>query len=175
LPPARARSQGDEEAGTLDLILAHPVGRSRLALHRFAAICVGLVAVVAVLSLLMLAIRVPAKLDSVPVANLAAMNLQLVLFGAGAGALAFAVGAATGSKAWALGLGSGVAVLGYLANSVFPMAEGLEWTQNLSPWHWYLGGDPLVNGLQPANLPAPGRRPPSCSWRPARGGSTPAT
>jgi ABC-2 type transport system permease protein len=142
---------GDEEAGTLDLPLAYPVSRLRLALQRFAAIVVGLVAVVAVLLLIMLAIRVPAQLDSVPVANLAAMNLQLVLFGAGAGALAFAVGAATGSKGLALGLGAGVAVLGYLANSVFPMAEGLEWTRNLSPWHWYLGGDPLVNGLQPAN------------------------
>jgi ABC-2 type transport system permease protein len=142
---------GDEEAGTLDLPLAYPVGRLQLALQRYAAILVGLVAVVAVLLLIMLAIRVPAQLDSVPVANLAAMNLQLVLFGAGAGALAFAVGAATGSRSWALGLGAGVAVLGYLANSVLPMATGLEWTQNLSPWHWYLGGDPLVNGLQPAN------------------------
>jgi ABC-2 type transport system permease protein len=141
----------DEEAGTLDLPLAYPVGRLRLALQRFAAVLVGLVLVVAVLLLVMLAIRVPAQLDSVSVPNLAAMNLQLVLFGAGAGALAFAVGAATGSKGWALGLGSGAAVLGYLANSVLPMAEGLEWTRNLSPWHWYLGGDPLVNGVQVGN------------------------
>jgi ABC-2 type transport system permease protein len=41
-----------------------------------------------------------------------------------------------------------VAVLAYLANSVFPQLQGLEWTRDLSPWHWYLGGEPLKNGLQ---------------------------
>jgi ABC-2 type transport system permease protein len=139
---------GDEEAGTLDLTLAHPVDRSRLALQRFGAIVLGLVVVVAVLLLVVLAVRVPAQLDSVSPANLAAMSLQLLLFGALFGALAFAIGGWTGSRVLALGLSAGVAVLAYLANSVFPMAESMTWTRSISPWGWYLGEDPLVNGLQ---------------------------
>ena len=142
---------GDEDAGTLDLTLAHPVGRLRLALQRFAAITLGLVAVIAVLFLAMLAIRQLAQLDTVPIGNLAAMNLQLVLFGLCFGALAFAVGAATGSKGLALGVAAGLAVLTYLANSVFPQANALTWTRKFSPWYWYMGNHPLVNGLQVGN------------------------
>jgi ABC-2 type transport system permease protein len=83
-------------------------------------------------------------------ANLAAVSLQLALFGVTFAALAFAVGAATGRRGLALGVSAGVAVLAYLANSVLPQVESLAWARNLSPFHWYLGGSPLTNGLQPA-------------------------
>jgi ABC-2 type transport system permease protein len=139
---------GDEEAGTLDLLLAHPVGRTRLALQRFAALAAALALVGLVLWLAMLAVAGPAELEGVSAAELAAATLQLALFGACLGGLAFAVGAATGRKALALGASAGVAVLTYLANGVFPQVQGLEWTRDLSPWHWYLGGEPLKNGLQ---------------------------
>jgi ABC-2 type transport system permease protein len=138
----------DEEAGTLDLLLAHPVSRTRLALQRFAALAAALVLVGAVLWLAMLAIAGPAELAGVSAAEFAAATAQLVLFGACLGALALAIGAATGRKALALGGSAGVAVLAYLANGVFPQLEGLEWTREVSPWHWYLGGEPLKNGLQ---------------------------
>jgi ABC-2 type transport system permease protein len=139
---------GDEEAGTLELLLAHPVGRTRLALQRFAALAAALVLVGAVLWLVLLAIAGPAELEGVTVAEFGAATTQLALFGACLGALAFAVGAATGRRALALGVSAGVAVLAYLANGVFPQVQGLEWTRDVSPWHWYLGGEPLKNGLQ---------------------------
>jgi ABC-2 type transport system permease protein len=139
---------GDEEAGTLDLLLAHPVSRTRLALQRFAALTTALALVGALLWLGMLAIAGPAELEGVSAAELAAATIQLALFGACLGGLAFAVGAATGRKALALGISAGMAVLAYLANGVFPQVEGLEWTREVSPWHWYLGGEPLTNGLQ---------------------------
>lgn len=140
---------GDEDAGTLDLILAHPVSRARLALHRFAAVCVATVVISLALWLVMLALTGPAKFDGVSAGEFAAANLQLTLFGIGVGALAFAVGAASGRKALTLGASAGLVVLGYLANSVIPMADGLEWTRELSPFYWYLGGDPLSRGLDP--------------------------
>ena len=139
---------GDEEAGTLDLLLAHPVSRTRVVLQRFAALAAALMLVGAVLLLAMLAIAGPAELEGITAAELAAATTQLALFGACLGALAFAVGAATGSKALALGTSAGVAVLTYLASGFFPQVEGLEWTRQVSPWHWYLGGEPLKNGLQ---------------------------
>jgi ABC-2 type transport system permease protein len=39
-------------------------------------------------------------------------------------------------------------VLAYLANGILPQVAGLAWTRNVSPFYWYLGGDPLANGLQ---------------------------
>jgi ABC-2 type transport system permease protein len=139
---------GDEEAGTLDLVLAHPVSRTRVALQRFAALAAALVVVGAVLWLAMLAIAGAAELEGITAAELAATTVQLALFGACLGAVAFAVGAATGSKALAIAVSAGVAVLTYLASGFFPQIEGLQWTRDLSPWHWYLGGEPLKNGLQ---------------------------
>jgi len=107
-----------------------------------------LMAVGAVLWLVMLAISGPAQLDGISTAEFAAAAAHLVLFGACIGGLAFAVGAATGRRAPALGISAGAAVLGYLANGVLPQVRGLEWTRQASPWHWYLGGEPLRNGLQ---------------------------
>jgi ABC-2 type transport system permease protein len=101
-----------------------------------------------VLFALMVALRVPFELTTVTVGGFLAMNAHLALFGAMFAALAFAVGAATGSRALALGTSAGVAVLAYLANSVFPQVAALGWTRALSPFHWYLGGDPLTNGPQ---------------------------
>ncbi len=139
---------GDEGAGTLDLVLAHPVSRPRLALQRFAGLATGMALVAAVLFLAMLALRGPAQLSAIGVAEFAAMNLHLALFGLFFGALAFAVGAATGSKAAALGVSAGLAVLAYLANGVFPQVDALAWTRDLSAFHWYAGGSPLANGVQ---------------------------
>lgn len=138
---------GDENAGTLDLVLAHPVSRRSLALQRCAGMLVSMAAVAAALLVALLVLRAPMQLDTISVGGLAAMNLQLALFGAFVGAVAFAVGAATGSRALALGCGAALTVLAYLANSVFPQVASLAWTRDLSPFHWYLGGEPLRNGV----------------------------
>jgi ABC-2 type transport system permease protein len=139
---------GDEEAGTLDLLLAHPVGRTRLALQRFAALLLGVAMIAGLLCLAMIALSGPAQFDGVTAGEFVAITVQLLLFGGFFGALAFAVGAATGRKGVTLGLSAAVAVLAYLANSVIPQVEALSWARDLSPFYWYLGGDPLVNGVQ---------------------------
>lgn len=139
---------GDEEAGTLDLIAAHPVSRPGLALQRFGSFLVSVVIIAVVFWLAMLALIVPAQLDDISIEGFTAMHVHLVLFAAFFGAVTFAVGAATGRKSLALGIGSGVGVLGYVANGIIPQVDGLKWVENLSPFHWLTGGVPLRNGLQ---------------------------
>jgi ABC-2 type transport system permease protein len=39
-------------------------------------------------------------------------------------------------------------VLAYLGDSFLPQINGLQWTETMSPFDWYLGGEPLVNGVQ---------------------------
>ncbi len=34
---------------------------------------------------------------------------------------------------------------------MLPQVDGLEWTRNLSPFHWLTGGSPLRNGVQLGN------------------------
>jgi hypothetical protein len=94
------------------------------------------------------------------------------------GALAFAVGAATGRKGLALGISAGVAVFAYLASGFFPQVEGLEWglewTREVSLWHWYLGGEPPRTASRPATRCSCSRGPLDW-WPPAPGSSTTAT
>jgi ABC-2 type transport system permease protein len=142
---------GDEEDGVLDLLLAHPVTRARLALERFGALAVSVVLAAATLWLAVVALRGPARLDGISVGELAAASTQLALFGLVIGGVTFAVGAATGRRGTAVSVGAAVTVLGYLANGVFPQFEPLRWTRNVSPWDWYVGGSPLRNGLQLAD------------------------
>jgi len=142
---------GDEEGGLLDLVLAHPVGRARVALERFGALVVEVVVIGVVLWLTMVALSGPAQLEGITAGGFAAAGVQLALFGLATGSVGFAVGAATGRRGWAVSAASAVAVLGYLANGVFPQFEPLRWTRDVTPWNWFLGGVPLRNGLQVAD------------------------
>lgn len=142
---------GDEEDGLLDLVLAHPVGRARLALERFAALAVLLVLTASALWVIMTVLTGPAKLTGITPGEFAAASTQLLCFGLMHGAVAYAVGAATGRRGLAVSAASGVAVLGYLANGVLPQVEGLAWTRDLSPWDWYVGASPLRTGLSVAD------------------------
>ena len=118
-----------------------------------------------VLWLAMLAIAGPAELEGITAAELAAATTQLVLFGACLGALAFAVGAATGRKALALGISAGVAVLAYLASGFFPQVEGLEWTRQVSRWHWVPGRRAAQERPSGRRLAAPARGDPGTGGR----------
>jgi ABC-2 type transport system permease protein len=142
---------GDEESGTLDLVLAHPVSRPRLLLSRLAALVTEVLVIAALVYLLILAVAGPAKVSSIGLGRLAAASAQLAAFGICVGALTLGVGAATGRRAAAVGAGTVVAVLGYFANNLAPSVHGLAWAQRLSPFYYYLHGQPLVNGLQPVD------------------------
>lgn len=139
---------GEEEAGTLELESTAPVGRRHLLLQRFAALTLDLVVLVAALAVVS-AVLAPALDMGISTANLLAASLGLWLFVVAMGAVAFAVGAATGRRSTALAAGSALAVGSYMAHAIGPMAEGAGWLEAVSPFSWYLGGDPLTTGVDP--------------------------
>jgi ABC-2 type transport system permease protein len=138
---------GDEEAGTLELVMAHPVTRGRLAVARLAATAAALVGAGALLLAVILLIRIPAKFTELPVANIAATVLMLTLFGICFASVAFGVGAYTGKKTISLGVSAYLAVVTYLCSSFLPQIKGLGWVTDVSPFAWYLDGQPLRNGI----------------------------
>ncbi|MGW0179148.1 ABC transporter permease subunit [Nocardia sp. NPDC003345] len=138
---------GDEETGYLDLLLAHPVGRTRLALERFAGLVTGAVAIAILVFAGMLAIRSGAELESIGIAEFAAQCVQLALLGITFGALAIGLGAALGKRGQVLGISVGVGVLTYIAGNLAGVI-GADWLKYLSPFHYYIGGEPLRNGMQ---------------------------
>jgi ABC-2 type transport system permease protein len=139
---------GEEEAGTLDLLLAHPVSRSRVVVERTLALATAVAIASATVFLAMIAIRVPAQLDALPIAHIAATCVHLALLGIAFGALTLAAGAATGSRALAAGFGAFVAVVGYFGNTVARQVDALAFLETVSLFRYYAGGDPLRHGLQ---------------------------
>ncbi|MFB4317673.1 ABC transporter permease subunit [Actinomadura sp. 21ATH] len=141
----------DEESGYLDLLLAHPLGRTRLLLHRYAALAAGAAGIAAAVLAAMLAVRSSAQLDGIGVANFAAQAVNLALLAMFFGALATGLGAATGKgRATVFGATAGLGVAAYALHGFAPRI-GAEWLRHLTPFHYYIGGEPLKNGLRPAD------------------------
>ncbi|MGH3392397.1 MAG: ABC transporter permease subunit [Actinomadura sp.] len=141
----------DEESGYLDLLLAHPISRTRLLLHRFTALAAGAVLIAAVVLGAMLAVRTSAELNAVSVAGFTAQAVNLALLTVLFGALATGVGAATGTgRATVFGLTAGTGVLTYAVHGFAPQI-GADWLRRLTPFHYYIGGEPLKNGIQYAD------------------------
>jgi ABC-2 type transport system permease protein len=147
---------GSEEAGTLELLPANPVTRSRVLLERYLAsfgLLAGLVAVLAV-SLLILAPPFEA-LEGVPTENVVGACVAVFALGLLHGSLAFAVGAAVGRRGAAVAVATAVAVAGYLVETVLAAAGDLGIGSQLSPWHWYLEHNMLAEGATLAAVALP--------------------
>jgi ABC-2 type transport system permease protein len=138
---------GDEEAHTLELVAAYPVRRARLALARYAATLAAMVGAGALLFVVVVAIRVPAKFTELPIGKIAATVVMLTLFGVCFASIAFGIGAYTGRRAISLGAGAYLAVVTYLCASFLPQINGFGRVKYVSPFAWYLDGQPLRNGL----------------------------
>ncbi|MFG2090297.1 MULTISPECIES: ABC transporter permease subunit [unclassified Spirillospora] len=137
----------DEESGYLDLLLAHPIGRTRLLLHRFAALAAGALAIAVTVLAAMLAIRSTAELDTISLAGFTAQAVNLALLTILFGALATGLGAATGkSRPTVFGITAGLGVAAYALNGFAPQI-GADRLRHLTPYHYYIGGEPLKNGL----------------------------
>ncbi len=137
---------GSEEDGTLELVLAHPVSRARLALERFVAV-VGLVVGLTVVGLtaLIAAAPVVGLLDGVALVRVTGAGAALMALTLLHASLAFAAGCAFGRRGIASAMAGAVAVAGYLLVGLTAAAEtpaALRW---LSPWHWYLDRNLLVD------------------------------
>ena len=139
---------GEEESGRLDLLLAHPVERWQVVLQRAGALLLALLAAGVVLFVVMIAAAGPAQFAEIGPNRLGAATAQLVLLGLLYGTLTLAVGAATGRRGLALGILALLGVAGYLANTLAPTLGAVAWTQHLSPFFYFNGGQPLVNGWQ---------------------------
>ena len=139
---------GEEERGTIDLLLSSPLSRTRVALEKLAAMCVELAALGVVL---WLALCVGARAFSmeVSVTHLASATALLVVLALAYGAIAFMVAAATGRKTLAIGLTVALAVGAYLVNSLASLVEVLEPFQKATPFYHYAVADPLRQGLDP--------------------------
>ncbi len=139
---------GDEERGTLELVLAHGVGRTQVVLERFAAIALKLIALAVLLGLMVLGLNEPAALE-LSLEGIVAGSVALLGLGLLTAAVGTMTGAIVGRRTIAVGAAAGVAVLGYALNALANQNPDLEWLHALSPYFWAYGAEPLANGFDP--------------------------
>lgn len=142
---------GEEEAGTLDVLLVTPVTPGQLLLEKAAALATAVAALGAVLYAAVLGSSAVFGLG-VAAADLASGTVAMVLLGIEFGWLALAVGAAAGRRSAAVAVASAAAVAGYLLYVAGQLVETLRPWQALSPFDHALAGGPLGAGLPAAYL-----------------------
>ena len=139
---------GEEERGTLDLLLSAPLSRTRIALEKVGAMCAELAGLGLVL---WLALWIGARIFSMEIsgAHLAAATAALVVLALAYGAIAFLLAAATGRRTLAIGGTVALAVAAYLVNGLASLVDALEPLQKVTPFYHYAAADPLRHGLDP--------------------------
>jgi ABC-2 type transport system permease protein len=148
---AGSATAGEEERGTLDLLMALPVPRWRVVLEKYVSIVVGTVLLGAILLGGMALGGVIAGLQ-LHLEGLAAIVASAVLLALLFGALALLLGAWTGRRTLSIGLAFALAITAYFVYSFSQLVELLEPVRPLSPYTYYIGDNPLVKGLLPANV-----------------------
>jgi len=137
---------GEESRGTIDVLLSYPVSRRRLVLEKSLAVMIGCV-VAAVVVLVFALAGAAMSASPLPADRLASALAMLVLLGLAFGAIALAISAASGKRAAAIGVAIALMVVMYLVDTLASIVDGLGMLQPLSLFHYYMGSDPLRNGI----------------------------
>jgi ABC-2 type transport system permease protein len=141
---------GEEERGTLDLLLANPLPRRRLVVEKSLAHGAVLFMFSVVFWLAMIGCTRLFGI-SLHAGRLAAVIFSCWLLGMIFYALALACGCWRGKKKFSIGVSGGLAMITFLINAYAPMVESLRPWRVLSPFYFYNGYNVLGNGLIPSH------------------------
>ncbi|HZD78764.1 MAG TPA: ABC transporter permease subunit, partial [Actinomycetota bacterium] len=141
---------GEEEAGSLDVLLSTPIRRRRVLVDTFGSMTLALLGLAFLLwaSTLLLGRGFDMRAD---LAHLSAAALSTFLVALVFGSLSLAVGCLTGSRSTAIGVSSGLAVVTFLLNMFGPSVPALDRVRWISPFFYYGGAEPMLHGLDPVH------------------------
>ena len=136
---------GEEERGTMDLLLATPIHRSRVVVEKALAVLGGLLLLAVVTWLTLLAVNPLVDVD-LSAGRLAAATTGSMLLGVLYGGIALCLSGATGRRGLSLGIAAGLAAAGFLYTSIAPFVSALSDHLGFSPFQWAYGDEPLRHG-----------------------------
>lgn len=142
---------GEQERGTLDLLLALPLSRRRLVVEKLAAL-LGELLVLGLVLWLSLVVSAPLVDLGISAGESGAAVVYVVALAFGFGAIALLVGAATGHRGRAIGITAALAVAGYLVNSLSSLVGVLDRVKETSPFFHYAATNPLRSGFEGRHL-----------------------
>lgn len=135
---------GQDEDGTLGVIVALPIARRRLVIQKLATLGVQAVAIALVTAVCAIAGRGFGL--TVSAGGLIGVTVGVTLLGIVFGVLAMCIGAATGSRGTALGITSALAAASYLISSLAPAVHWLHPARYASPFYYAVGNGQLDHG-----------------------------
>ncbi|HET8931072.1 MAG TPA: ABC transporter permease subunit [Acidimicrobiales bacterium] len=137
---------GEEEAGTLEMILTMPIPRSRVLVHKAGGLVVGVGVLGLVLAVTLAIVSPIFGMDvTLRAAGFAALTQWFI--GCEFGLLAVAVAAATGRRSLAVGVPAAIAAASYVAFLAAQLVDALQWLRWISPFHAATTGGPLGPAL----------------------------
>jgi ABC-2 type transport system permease protein len=141
---------GEEEKGTLDLLLSNPLQRWRVVLEKYLAMLIfGLILIFVFWATIAIG---GAIIDmGLNLLRLAAICFSGFLLAMAFGSVALAIGCARGKAGIAVGMGGALGVYAYMLNALAPLIDWLEPFQVASPFYYYIDANPLQNGLDPVH------------------------
>ncbi|NYD43677.1 ABC transporter permease subunit [Nocardioides panaciterrulae] len=137
---------GEEESGTLDVLLVTPLSTRRILLEKALALVSTVLLLGLALYVATLGCSWAIGLGIGPVDTLEGC-LAMVLLGSEFGLLALGVGAATGRRSLAVAVPAAAAVAAYVLYVAGLVVEGVDPWQHLSPMEQALASGPLGGGL----------------------------
>lgn len=137
---------GEMENETIGLVMSTPTRRTRLATNKVLAMVIH-VFVAAGLVGLMVWIGIAASGIDIGIGNVVAISLMLSLLSVFVGGVSMVISIVSGRGVVAILAGMLVAIVMYAWSSFVPMADAIADLAWLSPWHHYIGTDPLGSGV----------------------------
>ena len=138
---------GEEESHTMGLLMANPVSRGEIVVKKALAMVALAVAFGATTALGTWIGSLIGGQDEISLDGIASISALLTLFGLVFGGVSLAVSAATGRRKFATWATTGVALVTWFMFTFLALTESAAAVTNFSPFQWYLGSDPLVNGI----------------------------
>ena len=136
---------GEEQGKTLGVLLSAPVTRSTFLLTKAAAMVAHVLVVVAGLAVGM-AIGSQIGGLGLTATGIVGAGVHLGALGVFFGAVALLVSAATGDRRLTSAIAAGMGVVAFALHAFLPLSASLADGARLSPWYYYAGRNPLVNG-----------------------------
>jgi ABC-2 type transport system permease protein len=142
---------GEEEANTMDLLLANPVTRTRVVLEKWIALVILMIILGAAL---LASVLINEAIFALGIATdrYVAASVQATLLGLLFGSIGFAAGAIGARRGLILGIVSAIAVLAFLINSLGTLTAWLERARYFSPFYYYDSNRPLFEGIDWTNV-----------------------
>jgi len=137
---------GEMDRGTLDLLMANPLPRWRLVVEKYSAIGISLffLAISFWIGLASASLIFNIKINFLHLAEAILSCFMLGLFFA---SLTLVLGCLSLRKKMSYGIVSGFAIVTYLINAYAPMVSSLKPYRIFSPFYYYNGASPIINGL----------------------------